>query len=91
MRQNSSTADRAGFATWSLALIAAAALGFLVAVYDWFLACGINHTIGAGIVLVSTAIMLLAAVAVGLLAMPGWLRILLLIGLGLDAACTARS
>lgn len=78
---------RAEWGRWLL--FVAAALGVLVSLYDFFLAWGISHTVGTGIVLVSTAIMAVSALAFLIWrAMPAWLRVLLLIGLALDVIGT---
>ncbi len=84
-------ADRQRTQTWgSWLLIAAAAIAFLVSLYDFLLAWAINHTIGAGIVLVSSAILTLAAVAIlAWRSMPVWLSVVLLIGLAADVLGTA--
>jgi hypothetical protein len=70
-------------------LIAAAALGFLVALYDFFLAWGISYSIGSGIVVFSTAIMTVAALVIVLVRPARWVRIVLGIGLVLDFLGTA--
>jgi hypothetical protein len=70
-------------------LMAAAAIGFLVALYDFFLAWGIRHSIGSGIVVFSTAVMTIAALVIVLTNCPRWLRVVLGIGLVLDFLGTA--
>lgn len=75
--------ERPGWGIWLL--FVAAVIAFVVSLYDFFIAWGINHTIGTGIVLVSTAIMAVAALVILVWrAMPASLRVLLLIGLALD-------
>jgi hypothetical protein len=82
-----SARERPGWGMWLL--FAAAVIGVFASLYAFLIAWGIRHTLGSGIVLVSTAIMALAALAICLwAAMPGWLRILLLIGLALDIVGT---
>ena len=70
-------------------LVAAAALGFLVALYDFFLAWGIRYSIGSGIVIFSTAIMTVAALVIVFARPARWIRIVLEIGLVLDFLATA--
>lgn len=70
-------------------LIAAAALGFLVGLYDFFLAWGISYSIGSGIVVFSTAVMTIAALVIVLVRPARWVRIVLGIGLVLDFLGTA--
>ena len=70
-------------------LIAAAVLGFLVALYDFFLAWGISYSIGSGIVVFSTAVMTVAALVIVLARPARWVRIVLGIGLVLDFLGTA--
>lgn len=70
-------------------LIAAAAVGFLVALYDFFLAWGIRYSIGSGIVVFSTAIMTVAALVIVFARPARWVRIVLGIGLVLDFLGTA--
>jgi hypothetical protein len=70
-------------------LIVASVLGFLVALYDFFLAWGIRHSIGSGIVVFSTAVMTIAALVIVLAHPARWVRIVLGIGLVLDFLGTA--
>jgi hypothetical protein len=70
-------------------LIVAAAIGFLVALYDFFLAWGIRYSIGSGIVVFSTAIMTVAALVIVFARPARWVRIVLGIGLVLDFLGTA--
>ena len=70
-------------------LIVAAALGFVVALYDFFLAWGIRYSIGSGIVIFSTAIMTVAALVIVFARPTRWVRIVLGIGLVLDFLGTA--
>ena len=66
-------------------LLGGAVIGFPVAIYDFFIAWGINHTIGSAIILGFTAILTAAVLAVAFWpAMPGWLWTLLAIGFALD-------
>lgn len=70
-------------------LIAAAAVGFLVALFDFFLAWGISYSIGSGIVVFSSAIMTAAALVIVLARLARWVRIALGVGLVLDFFGTA--
>jgi len=79
--------ERPGWGIWLLFL--AAVVAALASLYDFLIAWGINHTLGAGIVLVTTIIMAVAALAMlTWRAMPNWLRVLLLIGLAVDVIGT---
>jgi hypothetical protein len=70
-------------------LIVAAVIGLLVALYDFFLAWGIRYSIGSGIVVFSTAIMIVAALVIVFARPARWVRIVLGIGLVLDFLGTA--
>ncbi len=75
--------------TGGLLLIAASVLGLLVALYDYFFAWGINHSIGATIVCASMALMMGAALVIVLDNPPGWARVVLGIGIVIDCLGTA--
>jgi hypothetical protein len=76
------TRSRRG-ASWGLA--AAAALGLIAALLYFFLPDdGVDGTLGAGVTIASTAIMLLAAAALALGYARGWVRGLLLFLILLD-------
>ena len=70
-------------------LVAASALGLLVALYDYLLAWGIRGSIGSGIVVFSTAVMTIAALVIVYADPARWVRIVLGIGLVLDFLGTA--
>jgi hypothetical protein len=70
-------------------LMVAAVIGLLVALYDFFLAWGIRYSIGSGIVVFSTAIMIVAALVIVFARPARWARIVLGIGLVLDFLGTA--
>lgn len=54
-------------------LIAASALGLVVALYDFFLAWGIKHSVGSAIVVLSTAVMTVAALLIVLTQHAGYI------------------
>lgn len=79
--------EQPGWGIWLLA--AAAVISVLVTLFNYLIAWGINHTLGTAIVLVTSVIMAVAALAILFWAtMPGWLRVVLLVGLALDVIGT---
>ncbi len=70
-------------------LLTASILGWIVAIYDYFFAWGIDHTIGSLIVLASMTVMVAAALVIVLDDPPRWARIFLGIGLVVDFLGTA--
>ena len=79
------------YGTWLLA--AAAAGGLAVSAFDYFdTSGGIDHTPGVVLVIVSTGLLLIAALVLALVAnTPAWLRILLLVLAALDVVGTAAA
>lgn len=68
-----------------LTIAIAAAIALALILIDYFLPHGtIAHSWGALLVVISTALMLVAALAIGLAALPRWLRLLLEVLLILD-------
>lgn len=65
-------------------VVGASAAGLVLALLAYFVDWGVNHTIGALIVTITTAIMLAASLLVALARLPRWLRILLLLGIAAD-------
>jgi hypothetical protein len=79
------------YGTWLLT--AAAAVGLVVSIVAYFDASGgIDHTPGVVLVIVSTALLLGAALVLALAPRaPAWLRILLLVLIALDILGTAAA
>ena len=79
------------YGTWLLA--AAAAAGLAVSVFDYFnTSGGIDHTPGVALVIISTILLLGAAVVLaGAAGAPAWLRILLFVLAALDIVGTAAA
>ncbi len=76
----------------AIVVIAAAAIGFLVSIYDYFLAPGIDHSPGVLLVIASTGLILAASVVSAAYGgLPRWLRLTLdgLILLGLLGTAAA--
>jgi glycerol-3-phosphate acyltransferase PlsY len=70
-------------------IIATALIGLCISLYNYFIAgSGVDHTAGALLVVCSTALMLLAALAIALAELPAWLAVLLAVAIALDIAGT---
>ncbi|MGN6374520.1 MAG: pyrroloquinoline quinone-dependent dehydrogenase [Sphingomonas sp.] len=72
-------------------LIGGAAVAVLLAIYGYVWAWGISGSLGALIVLGSTAILLLAVLLVSFAKLPRWLAILLHVGIALDLIGTGAA